>query len=193
MLVWTRSDAVLFCALLASIGLHLIFFWQPMQQKNAFQAPAGQSMAITLGTPPVPKKEMLQPTLEELIITQAEHAIDKIIPKKPEPEITEQVKEIVGELEELIVTREVQLSQKPVPPIYPEKARRERQEGLVLVRAQVDHLGKTHEVIVSQSSGFPLLDEAAIKAVSKWSFLPAKENDQAIAAWIEVPIDFKLR
>jgi protein TonB len=197
MLGLTRSDGVLIGALLVSVGLHIGFVWyKPLPPKSSFQAPGGQSMAITLGAPPVPKKEMMavQPVIEELITTQAQNEESKIIPPKPEPEIIKPPEpDIVGELEELIVTRKVQLGSKPVPPVYPEKARRDRQEGLVLVRAQVDHLGKTHEVIVSQSSGFPLLDQAAIKAVMQWAFLPAQENEKAITAWIEVPIDFKLR
>jgi protein TonB len=196
MLGLTRSDGVLISALLISIGLHFGFLWyKPMQPKNTFQAPAGQSMAVTLGAPPVPKKEITQaqPVIEKLITSAAQNTNTEITPEKPEPELEELPPDIVGELEELIVTREVQLSQKPIPPIYPEKARRARQEGLVLVRAQVDDAGNTHQVIVSQSSGFPLLDKAAIEAVSQWSFLPAHEHEQAIAAWIEVPIDFKLR
>ncbi len=196
MLGLTRSDGVLISALLISISLHLGFLWyKPMQPKNTFQAPAGQSMAVTLGSPPVPKKIITeaQPVIDELITTAAQNTKTEIIPEKPESEIEEIPPDIVGELEELIVTREVQLSQKPIAPIYPEKSRRERQEGLVLVRAQVDESGNTHKVIVSHSSGFPLLDKAAIEAVLQWSFLPAKENEQAITAWIEVPIDFKLR
>ncbi len=192
----TRSDGLLIGALLISVGFHGIWFLhKPAAQQHSFKAPAGHSMAVTLGSPPDIKQVVETPqVIEQLVTTTDDNALSQIIPKKEEPEIIEPEKpDIVGELEELIVTREVQLSSKPTPPIYPERSRRDRQEGLVLVRAQVDHLGKTHEVKIAQSSGFPLLDQAALDAVAQWSFLPAKQNEQAIAAWIEVPIDFKLR
>ncbi|MEE2494145.1 energy transducer TonB, partial [Pseudomonas aeruginosa] len=36
------------------------------------------------------------------------------------------------------------------------------------------------------------LDQAAVKAVKRWSFVPAKRGDKAEDGWVSVPIDFKL-
>jgi protein TonB len=37
-----------------------------------------------------------------------------------------------------------------------------------------------------------MLDEAAIKAVRQWSFVPARQGDAAIAAPLDVPVRFRL-
>ncbi len=185
-----RNDGILICALLVSLGLHMLFFRMPAVEKQSFSSPTGQTMAIKLA-PKSPNKVM-ENKIEEIVVTKAD-APDTISPKKEEEEIKPQPTELTEKLEELIVTKEAKLSTQPIPPIYPEAARRKRQEGLVLVRAQVDAQGKTRAVIVAQSSGFTLLDQAALDAVMQWNFLPATQNDKTIMAWIEVPIDFKLR
>ncbi len=199
-MVSSRNDVVMIFALLISVALHAVLFWRaPMEKQSTFQAPSGQPMAVTLGAPTPPKTVEPKPVAQELITTQAQDAQiqiakePEIIEPEPIPEPELKKPDVVSALEELIVTREVQLSSRPIPPVYPDKARRDRQEGLVLVRAQVNEQGKTLAVKVAKSSGFPLLDKAALEAVSQWSFMPAQQNDQAIMAWIEVPIDFKLR
>jgi protein TonB len=79
----------------------------------------------------------------------------------------------------------------PEPP-YPPLARRLGQEGLVTLRVQVSAKGKPEQVVVAKTSGVPVLDEAAVKAVQSWTFVPAKQGDTAIAALVEVPIRFRL-
>lgn len=181
-------------ALLASIALHMALFWNatPNNAQHSYQSPIGQTMAIKLGKPPAPQTIAL-PKIEEIITTNANEAKNvytksKAIEKEP---LTHT--QVIAQQEELLITREIQLRSQPTPPIYPEQARRKKQEGLVLVRAHVDSQGATKEVKVAQSSGFSLLDEAALQAVMQWAFVPATQNKKAISAWIEVPIDFKLR
>ncbi|RRJ00746.1 energy transducer TonB, partial [Pseudomonas aeruginosa] len=48
------------------------------------------------------------------------------------------------------------------------------------------------EIQVQKSSGREALDQAAVKAVKRWSFVPAKRGDKAEDGWVSVPIDFKL-
>lgn len=78
------------------------------------------------------------------------------------------------------------------PPAYPLAARRRGMEGRVMVRAEVQGDGSCSRVELKQSSGYELLDQAALDAVRKWRFIPAKKGSQAITAWVEVPITFKL-
>jgi protein TonB len=42
------------------------------------------------------------------------------------------------------------------------------------------------------SSGSSLLDDAAIAAVNKWRFVPARQGGNPVAAWVQVPVAFKL-
>jgi len=78
------------------------------------------------------------------------------------------------------------------PPIYPLSARRRGMEGRVLVRAEILEDGSCSRVELKRSSGSDLLDQAALEAVKKWHFVPAKKGAQAISAWVDVPITFKL-
>lgn len=79
------------------------------------------------------------------------------------------------------------------PPEYPAAARRRGQEGRVLVRAEVLADGRCSRVELKQGSGHALLDQAALEAVRKWRFVPARQGDVAVSAWVDVPIAFKLR
>jgi len=77
-------------------------------------------------------------------------------------------------------------------PAYPLAARRRRQEGLVLLAVTVTPQGRTARLEVKQSSGFSLLDQAAVQAVRDWEFEPARIGPIAVASEIEVPVRFKL-
>ncbi len=59
-------------------------------------------------------------------------------------------------------------------PVYPSVARRRHWEGLLLLRVFVTAEGHCGKVSVSRSSGHNVLDEAALEAVSRWRFVPAK-------------------
>lgn len=77
-------------------------------------------------------------------------------------------------------------------PVYPPMARRMGQEGRVLLRVHVTAEGTAGDVRLHTSSGSSLLDEAAIAAVRKWRFVPARQGADAVAAWVQVPVSFKL-
>ena len=77
-------------------------------------------------------------------------------------------------------------------PAYPAQARRERQEGTVIVRVLVGTDGRPQEVTLAQTSGYPLLDEAALRGVRRWTFTPAKAGGRAISAEVQVPVRFNL-
>jgi protein TonB len=79
-------------------------------------------------------------------------------------------------------------------PSYPPQALRLRQEGLVMLRVLVDEAGRPAEVAVEASSGFRLLDEAAMKIVRKrWHFVPATRDGAPVQAWALVPVSFELK
>ncbi len=77
-------------------------------------------------------------------------------------------------------------------PRYPEEARRNGQEGLVMLAVQVDSKGQASAVLIKSASGYPLLDQAAFKAVQRWKFKPAKIGSMAIDSRVEVPIRFQI-
>jgi len=78
------------------------------------------------------------------------------------------------------------------PPPYPLVARRRGIAGVVMLRAEVSPDGRCLQAKVAKSSGYGPLDEAALEAVKKWRFVPAKKGGQAVSAWVEIPVNFKL-
>ncbi|MCX7897724.1 MAG: energy transducer TonB [Rhodocyclaceae bacterium] len=77
-------------------------------------------------------------------------------------------------------------------PLYPPASRRLGEEGRVVLRVHVLPDGRPESIEIKTSSGYPRLDAAARAAVEKWRFIPARRGDEAIAAWVLVPIVFNL-
>lgn len=77
-------------------------------------------------------------------------------------------------------------------PTYPPLSKRMGEQGKVLLRAHVLPNGTADGVEIKRSSGSPRLDNAALEAVRKWRFVPAKQGGQAIGAWVQIPINFSL-
>ena len=78
------------------------------------------------------------------------------------------------------------------PPEYPAEARRLRQEGIVWLRVHVTNRGHPDRVSILRSSGFALLDAAAVDAVQTWDFNPAQLGETLVEAEIDFPIQFRL-
>jgi protein TonB len=77
-------------------------------------------------------------------------------------------------------------------PSYPVFAKRAREQGKVILRVQVDASGQVAGIEVHQSSGHERLDKAALAAVRRWRFVPARSGDRAVAGIALVPISFQL-
>jgi TonB family protein len=77
-------------------------------------------------------------------------------------------------------------------PRYPESARRDGKEGRVLLRVLVNEEGRTASVQVNRSSGVESLDQAALEAIKRWRFSPARLGDRPVESWVRIPIDFRL-
>ncbi len=76
--------------------------------------------------------------------------------------------------------------------VYPQKAKEEGKEGLVLVRTLVGEDGSVLETKIAQSSGYSELDNAAIEAIKSVSFSPATQDSDPVKFWTSLPIRFKL-
>ncbi len=77
-------------------------------------------------------------------------------------------------------------------PSYPPLSRRAGEQGRVLLRVHVTADGLADDVQVRESSGFARLDTAAQETVRRWRFVPARQGDRQVAAWVIVPINFAL-
>jgi len=63
-------------------------------------------------------------------------------------------------------------------------------QGRVVLRILVQSDGSAGQVNVVESSGFRVLDEAAVNAAVKWRFAPASRDGQPIDAWAVISVRF---
>ena len=78
-------------------------------------------------------------------------------------------------------------------PDYPIQAKRMGWEGRVVLRVDVLADGSPGAVTLAKSSGHELLDEAALEAVRRWKFVPAKRDGSPVSSSVNVPINFNLK
>jgi protein TonB len=76
-------------------------------------------------------------------------------------------------------------------PVYPALAKTARVEGTVVLEGTVNVRGKVENLRVV--SGHPMLVDAAIHAVKKWKYRPAKLNGQIIPCPVTVNVRFILQ
>lgn len=100
--------------------------------------------------------------------------------------------EVVGLSQTVTVMSEPRYRVTPQPPEYPAQAQRRRQEGVVIIDITVEPNGRTADVDIRQSSGYALLDQAAVRAAMKWEIMPHEINGQAVRAAFQVPVKFEL-
>jgi protein TonB len=77
-------------------------------------------------------------------------------------------------------------------PDYPIVSKRRHEEGSVQVNVTVSSDGRPLHVSLLKSSGYSLLDQAAIEAVRTWVFEPARASGIAVTSEVVVPVRFSL-
>ncbi|BEV71821.1 energy transducer TonB [Paludibacterium sp. THUN1379] len=77
-------------------------------------------------------------------------------------------------------------------PTYPALSQRLGEEGVVVLSVLILANGNVAEVAVQRSSGYPRLDEAALAAVRRWHYRPARRAGVAIDYRYSQPIRFSI-
>lgn len=75
--------------------------------------------------------------------------------------------------------------------VYPADAKKEKIEGKVFIRAQINEKGDVTEVKIEQGDN-KLLSDAAVKAVKATKFTPGELKGKKVKAEVVIPIVFKL-
>jgi periplasmic protein TonB len=81
--------------------------------------------------------------------------------------------------------------QNPVPE-YPLIARKRGYQGTVVLEVLVNREGKVKELTLSASSGYSVLDQAALTSVKTWLFDPGTRGGEKVDMWVKVPVRFQL-
>ncbi len=76
---------------------------------------------------------------------------------------------------------------------YPPIAQEAGIEGTVIVQAFVNNKGRVTETVILKGVPNTGLDEAAVEAIKRTMFTPAKQRDRPVGVWISIPVSFKLK
>ena len=80
-----------------------------------------------------------------------------------------------------------------IRPVYPEIAQEAGIEGTVDVQVFVDKKGRVKDTVILKGIPNTGLDEAAISAIRKTRFRPAKQRERPVGVWISIPVNFRLK
>ena len=145
-----------------------------------------------IDTPPpyVPPPEI---SIEIPVDTGPTTAITNVTTERPvaapPPPAPKAVESAVVKTPPSTVGRGARISQ----PEYPPASRRAGEAGTVTLKVFVLDSGRVGEVQVAKSSGFPKLDEAAVKEVQRnWRLVPGKEDGKPVSMWHTFQVTFKL-
>ncbi|HYN54090.1 MAG TPA: TonB family protein [Methylotenera sp.] len=181
----------------------------PPMMVSLVASPAPEPQVVPLvPTPPQPVIEKQKPIVKKKEPTPEPVAKE---PEAAQPIVTETPPTpaapiVVAKAPEVVEAPEQKVEPEPViepprfgaaylhnpAPDYPPLSRRLGEQGRVLLRVLVSTSGTAENVQVENSSGSNKLDQAAIQAVKKWTFIPAKQSNKAISAYVLVPVKFSL-
>lgn len=77
-------------------------------------------------------------------------------------------------------------------PVYPAISRRLGEQGRVLFDVYILPDGTVGEIRLKHSSGYSRLDDAALDAVRRWRYVPARRGNEPIPYWYVQPIVYSL-
>ncbi len=210
MLQWRKYFGEHFAAIAAAIMLHTGMAAWAMQPSSPIVIKQ-QVMQVSMVAPSSLDQPEQQKAVDPSPVTplkdkgmKSAKKVEKKHTKKQEVEKTQQKPSIAQQTsgpQALDATDKVAARTEPVfdaaylqnpPPLYPNSARRSGVQGKVTLAVNVTTEGTAGDVIISKSSGYRLLDDAALDAVRRWRFVPAKRGNEIVEAKVLVPVEFKL-
>jgi TonB family protein len=77
-----------------------------------------------------------------------------------------------------------------VNPVYPDEARQARVQGVVIIEARIEADGRIINARILRS--IPLLDQAALDAVTQWVFTPTLQDGSPVPVLTAMTVQFSL-
>ncbi|PKG58534.1 energy transducer TonB [Shewanella sp. GutDb-MelDb] len=123
---------------------------------------------------------------------------EKVVEKQPKKQSSQQWahNQVQAEAKQGVSKQSVALNQPtfaapPTQPHYPKKARQRGFQGTATIEVMFNQVGEQMSLTLVDSSGYRLLDKAALNAVEKWQF-SAPSPQTAYAYTVRVPVKFEL-
>lgn len=199
------AGAVLFHAVL----IVLLLQYAPVRRSLAHMAP----IMVSVITPPLPETPPPPPKLTLARKPPPAEATRPVAPPRERPPIVSETAAVSPITVALAppppptAVAESAIAPEPPPvipprfnadylqnpaPSYPALARRMHEQGRVLIRVLVSVDGLPERIELKTSSGSVRLDHSALETIRNWKFVPARQGEQKVAAWVVVPITFTL-
>ncbi|WP_163371708.1 energy transducer TonB [Endozoicomonas acroporae] len=163
---------------------------EPESEPKVVQKPIEHARPVLEKKAPKPEPVKKKPEK----ITEKPKPVEKTRPEATEPVMEKTVTEkspSPGLSNEPVMVTEPEIRDW-VQPRYPKLAQRRNQQGVVMLDVIVDERGRPITIDVLESSGYPLLDRAAIDAVKRWSFKPEQRNSQFVKSRVHIPVAFEI-
>ncbi|MFN3543701.1 MAG: energy transducer TonB [Thiobacillus sp.] len=170
---------------------------EPPQPKPEPTPAPPQPAVKPLPPPPVLVAERAQPAPQPVIEAPkpvpVPEPVPEVLPPPAPPVVAEAPKPAPPPPPPPTPPRAADYLNNPKPP-YPALSKRLGEQGVVRLNILVNPDGSVARLEIASSSGYPRLDEIAVKTVqSSWKFEPARQAGKPVPAWVIVPIEFTLR
>jgi protein TonB len=165
----------------------IVDFIQPVDNTSQVSKPAP-----VIRPQPITHKPIARPEPTPVIAaTRSTLASDQAVDTPPPPESKPTPPAAPADMPVVQARFDADYLRNPAPP-YPPMARRNGEEGKVVLRVMVSPNGTAEHVEIKSSSGSSRLDKAALKTIYRWKFVAARRGDVPVASAVLVPIIFKL-
>jgi protein TonB len=131
--------------------------------------------------------------LEEIVEETVDSKEDIVVPEQFGFEDAEDYSISVEESDPIVITEAEPLYRTNPKPRYPKMAKKRGYEGIVILSVLVTREGTVGNLWLFESSGYNMLDNAAMKAVKEWTFEPGRRGNEPVEMWVEVPVRFELK
>lgn len=193
--------AVAFALLIHSL---LFLYWHPLEPLTVADIPQWMNIKLVAGfeekknTPPAKSVAETKMKIKDNNKKIKEERIKKNIKKNTPEDKTSQQHKIKEKISSpASATTFIKAVRRPYSrdnpkPVYPTAARRRGMQGVVLLSVTVNIKGNVGKINILRSSGFRVLDMAALNSVTKWKFIPAQQGKRAVASVVQIPVRFTL-
>ena len=183
----------LILALVVSVHIAVFFIWT-MQPDATEHMKHDLSVSFSVAKPssqaakPHPVAQQQPVPVAEQVAEQTAVA-DEVVPSMVQPPATVAAAPVIRETQP---DYKASYLNNP-PPSYPAMARRNGLQGRVVLNVEVLANGSSGMITVQTSSGYAMLDNAALQTVKTWRFIPARHGEQVVDKWFLIPIQFSLK
>ena len=171
----------------------------PLEQPEKIQKVITPRNPLQLPRPAPQKPPPPQPRIEQVPLAVNPLAIElpplrvakaPIAPPAPQPEVAHDFGD--NNIYDLSTVDTPPQLQRYIPPAYPASARGRGLEGKVVVRCIVTANGRVEspEILSAAPAGY--FEKAALKAVSRWTFIAAKLGGKNVPVYVDIPLSFVL-